>query len=79
LKDKHLRPVRKSNTPLTFCFNQAPPYPLLAKIDLTFAYPPCLAPPHSTKQTLNPCLACLLGTTQDLTPSTYPLLVCLAP
>ncbi len=28
----------------------------LAKIDLTLAYPPCLAPPHSTKQALNPCL-----------------------
>ena len=51
-------------------YNKAPPNPLLAKIDLTLAYPPCLAPPHSTKQALNPCLACLLGTTQDLTPST---------
>jgi len=46
-----LRPVRKSNTPTHFLL-----YPLLAKIDLTLAYPPCLAPPHSIKQALNPCL-----------------------
>jgi hypothetical protein len=51
-------------------YNKAPPNPLLAKIDLTLAYPPCLAPPHSTKQALNPCLACLLSIAQNLRPNT---------